>query len=257
MIKFFRKIRQNLIMEKLHAGQAGKTSKYFKYAIGEIILVVIGILIALQINNWNENRKENIKSYNYLQRLNDDMVNVSKSVNSSVKAIEQKQKNSMLVLEALESNELPISKKADFDRYLKEYFQFEITIQNANTFNEMISSGDLKLIKKQWLRTAFSNLSEYREFIMEVNQSNHNADKINNDLFKKHVRYHVYNVDTDSTKVTTTYNFNAMAKDTLFINQISNQSYTWYAILRMYKGYENYVNRIKDTIQAELKTYDK
>ena len=51
MIKFFRKIRQNLLMEN-------KTSKYFKYAIGEIILVVIGILIALQINNWNENRKE-------------------------------------------------------------------------------------------------------------------------------------------------------------------------------------------------------
>ena len=49
MIKLFRKIRQNLLNE-------GKTGKYFKYAIGEIILVVIGILIALQINNWNENR---------------------------------------------------------------------------------------------------------------------------------------------------------------------------------------------------------
>ena len=50
MIKFFRKIRQNLVLE-------GKTGKYFKYAIGEIILVVIGILIALQINNLNEERK--------------------------------------------------------------------------------------------------------------------------------------------------------------------------------------------------------
>ena len=50
MIKFFRHIRQNLLMEN-------KTGKYFKYAIGEILLVVIGILIALQINNWNEGRK--------------------------------------------------------------------------------------------------------------------------------------------------------------------------------------------------------
>tara|TARA_R110002051_G_scaffold56046_1_gene103816 strand:+ start:4007 stop:4765 length:759 start_codon:yes stop_codon:yes gene_type:complete len=50
MIKFFRKIRQNLLSE-------GKTGKYFKYALGEIFLVVIGILIALQINNWNEERK--------------------------------------------------------------------------------------------------------------------------------------------------------------------------------------------------------
>ncbi|WP_191860698.1 DUF6090 family protein [Hanstruepera ponticola] len=52
MIKFFRHIRKSLLMEN-------KTSKYFKYAIGEIFLVVIGILIALQINNWNENRKSN------------------------------------------------------------------------------------------------------------------------------------------------------------------------------------------------------
>lgn len=50
MIKFFRKIRYHLM-------ETGKTSKYLKYAIGEIILVVIGILIALQINNWNEHRK--------------------------------------------------------------------------------------------------------------------------------------------------------------------------------------------------------
>tara|TARA_R110001592_G_scaffold59171_6_gene179517 strand:+ start:1586 stop:2608 length:1023 start_codon:yes stop_codon:yes gene_type:complete len=50
MIKFFRKIRLNFLSE-------GKTGKYFKYAIGEIVLVVIGILIALSINNWNEDRK--------------------------------------------------------------------------------------------------------------------------------------------------------------------------------------------------------
>jgi hypothetical protein len=59
MIKFFRKIRQNLLMEN-------KTSKYLKYAIGEIILVVIGILIALQINNWNEERKEAVYERNIL-----------------------------------------------------------------------------------------------------------------------------------------------------------------------------------------------
>ncbi len=52
MIKFFRNIRQKSINEN-------KTIKYLKYAIGEIILVVIGILIALQVNNWNEQRKEN------------------------------------------------------------------------------------------------------------------------------------------------------------------------------------------------------
>ena len=51
MIKFFRHIRQKLLTEN-------KVSKYLLYAIGEIILVVIGILIALQINNWNEYQKQ-------------------------------------------------------------------------------------------------------------------------------------------------------------------------------------------------------
>jgi len=62
MIKFFRHIRQNLIMEN-------KTSNYLKYAIGEIVLVVFGILIALQINNWNENRRNRQKEIIYLTEL--------------------------------------------------------------------------------------------------------------------------------------------------------------------------------------------
>jgi hypothetical protein len=66
MIKFFRKIRQNLLMEN-------KTGKYFKYAIGEIILVVIGILIALQINNWNENRKNSINEKALLANTINDL----------------------------------------------------------------------------------------------------------------------------------------------------------------------------------------
>jgi hypothetical protein len=67
MIKFFRKIRQNLLNKK-------KVGKYLLYAIGEIILVVIGILIALQINNWNEERK----SDKQIQLLMDSLVEAVK-----------------------------------------------------------------------------------------------------------------------------------------------------------------------------------
>ena len=66
MIKFFRKIRQDLLSK-------GKTGKYFKYAIGEIILVVIGILIALQINNWNENRKAKEAELTLYTRIVNDL----------------------------------------------------------------------------------------------------------------------------------------------------------------------------------------
>tara|TARA_B110000902_G_scaffold186472_2_gene211077 strand:+ start:2030 stop:2242 length:213 start_codon:yes stop_codon:yes gene_type:complete len=68
MIKLFRKIRYNL-MEK------NKTGKYFKYAIGEIVLVVIGIIIALQINNWNENRTKLKEEQNIIFNLNTEFKN--------------------------------------------------------------------------------------------------------------------------------------------------------------------------------------
>ncbi len=68
MIKFFSKIRQRLLSEN-------KFSKYLTYAIGEILLVVIGILIALQINNWNESRKEYLKLKVYLENMKNDLTN--------------------------------------------------------------------------------------------------------------------------------------------------------------------------------------
>ena len=67
MIKFFRRIRQNLLSE-------GKTGKYLKYAIGEVLLVVIGILIALQINNSNELRKANEEEAILLSDLKEDFI---------------------------------------------------------------------------------------------------------------------------------------------------------------------------------------
>lgn len=68
MIKFFRKIRRQLLSEN-------KFNRYFKYAIGEIILVVIGILIALQINNWNTKKDNEQKVIKTLQQVQKDLLN--------------------------------------------------------------------------------------------------------------------------------------------------------------------------------------
>ncbi len=74
MIKFFRKIRQKLLTEN-------KFSKYLIYAIGEIILVVIGILIALQINNWNEWKKDRVKE-------KEVMINLAENLELNIEALE-------------------------------------------------------------------------------------------------------------------------------------------------------------------------
>jgi hypothetical protein len=78
MIPFFRKIRKKMADDN-------RPLKYMRYAIGEIVLVVIGILIALQINNWNEGRKNDLKESllikNIIEDLSLDSVHISQSLN--------------------------------------------------------------------------------------------------------------------------------------------------------------------------------
>jgi hypothetical protein len=65
MLKFFRNLRRSLLFDK-------KKGKYLKYAIGEVILVMVGILLALQVNNWNDRRNTNNKEIQILTRLDED-----------------------------------------------------------------------------------------------------------------------------------------------------------------------------------------
>lgn len=78
MIKFFRRIRKQLLTEnppeRAPSVRAGKFSKYLLYAIGEIVLVVIGILIAIQVNNWNEDYKESLAIKSVLIEIKEDLI---------------------------------------------------------------------------------------------------------------------------------------------------------------------------------------
>jgi hypothetical protein len=94
MIKFFRSIRKNLLKE-------GKTTKYLKYAIGEIVLVVIGILIALQINNWNEDRKERIVEKDVLNDILTSLEQNNNVIHESLAMLDDFDRSSDIVLEAL------------------------------------------------------------------------------------------------------------------------------------------------------------
>jgi len=85
MIKFFRNIRKNMVNE-------GKTTKYIKYAIGEIILVVIGILIALQVNNWNQLRNDKKFEITMLQEIKSSLesdLDYSEMINRRVRTKEE------------------------------------------------------------------------------------------------------------------------------------------------------------------------
>jgi hypothetical protein len=97
MIKFFRRIRQRLLTEN-------KTSKYLLYAIGEIFLVVVGILIALQINNWNENRKLKGSEIKLLQNFKSSIEADTVRVNRYIKIFSGVEKDINSILHHMEAD---------------------------------------------------------------------------------------------------------------------------------------------------------
>jgi len=151
MIKFFRKIRQNLIMKN-------KTSKYFKYAIGEIILVVIGILIALSINNWNEARKTNIKEQNLIAalkhefQLNLDEINLIIEINNNnIKGAEE-------FASFMSPAETNLSDSQIGKLWDKAFKKEAIYRPSLGVLNEAINSGNLSIISNNELRNILASL---------------------------------------------------------------------------------------------------
>lgn len=141
MIKFFRHIRQSMINQN-------RTKKYLLYAIGEIILVVIGILIALQINNWNANRIQNKKEAIYLNNIKRDLL-------EQIEAIEGQMQ--------YEQNVIKFSKP--IMSYYNTYKEFKIDssftytigylsgrrtfVRVAPTYTELLSSGNIDIISNE------------------------------------------------------------------------------------------------------------
>lgn len=145
MFKFFRRIRQKLISEN-------KFSQYLLYAIGEIILVVIGILIALQINNYSEQKKERKQEIILLQ-------NLSKDVGLDIKQIESNSKKTNERLGRLNTTLSFLNNKDSIgiDEFSNRSFEFMVDnyfSSNSGIFDEAVSSGKMSYIKNPQLSQA-------------------------------------------------------------------------------------------------------
>ncbi len=145
MIKFFRKIRQNLLSEN-------KFSKYFIYAIGEIILVVIGILIALAINNKNENRVIKEKEQTYLNGLRDEFQASKIKLVELIKVNKRNYNGAKQIIEYISQKNNPPT-EMQFSELLYNTFSNDISFNpNNSLLYEIINSGALKDISNTELR---------------------------------------------------------------------------------------------------------
>tara|TARA_R110002073_G_scaffold108336_3_gene243423 strand:+ start:90633 stop:91400 length:768 start_codon:yes stop_codon:yes gene_type:complete len=177
MVNLLRKNRKKLLSENSETKPYRKFSRYLAYGTGEIILVVIGILIALQINTWSTQQQEHNQQVNILHRLSADL---SKDINNLKTKTEWIKKRLSVIDTIAKILENPA--KADKKRFMA--LQDNLMIDNyfvpsRGTYDEGISSGRLTYIKNDSLREQIFNY--YRT--ISNNRDNDNVQyKVTNEL---------------------------------------------------------------------------
>ena len=186
MIKFFRNLRQSMISQN-------RVSKYLLYAIGEIILVVIGILLALQINNWNQNRIESREEFKALKNLKEDFTNNKKLLEEASLECKNGITASLQMLEYTGTKPKPESEEI-FNDIINGIFVDAGYFPFNSSLDELVNSGKLVIIKNDELRklmtswkpqiervaTSYDETVKYEQYLNEyvlANGSWLNADK--------------------------------------------------------------------------------
>jgi hypothetical protein len=158
MIKFFRRVRQRLLSEN-------KFSKYLLYAIGEIILVVIGILIALQINNWNEARKTSLKADVYVKNIMYDLKTDTLNINKLLTRVESFSNSIDRYFEYFNSNkaaEVSIESLLDSINTTNAYY-FKYDPMNK-AFKDMDAYGNSNLLNESQREILIKIVTKQEEF---------------------------------------------------------------------------------------------
>ena len=162
MINFFRRIRKKLADDN-------KPLKYMRYALGEVLLVVVGILIALSINNWNENSKTKALELKTLRELRGDLAQTMDDIRGDSLNFENIIRSNDIILYHMEE-------KLAFHDSLNQHFSgmdfFQTFSINHNTFDNIRQSGS-SLITNDSIRIAISNFYTrpiylYKEIEMRV-----------------------------------------------------------------------------------------
>jgi hypothetical protein len=154
--------------------EQNKTSQYFKYAIGEIILVVIGILIALQINNWNEQRKANILEAEYYCRLLEDLIQDGEQIDALIDLSENRLKASNQAVRLLQQDKANTLKVAEQIALAIKAIYTDFRPNNS-AFEDLKSGANLSIIKDKTvikaLNTYFNNVESLKS-VIKVNGEN-------------------------------------------------------------------------------------
>lgn len=154
MLKLFRKIRQKLVKK-------GKVKSYLLYAIGEIMLIVIGILIALQVTNWNESKKDKKIEHTYLEAMKVEVEENQKKLERVIKKNDKGIENAEKLVELLNQPPSDVL-NVEISKLFNEIFKYKIK-NNPNTgvLEDIINSGNLNKISNFQLRNIIASWEVY------------------------------------------------------------------------------------------------
>ena len=241
-MNFLRKIRQRLLTEN-------RVSKYLLYAVGEIALVVIGILMALQINTWNQTRQEYRASIQYHERLIQDLERFIKQAGNLKDESDRRLRQISQTIDLLETGRLPEEKRDIFQKTFLEFYRFNYINSDLATLEEMKSNGDLGLIYNTGLREAVI------EFQWEIASTNHIYQALGTTIQNKLPYVDKYvrtKVDTLNYGIRFEASFRAMAADTEFINNFSRIAIPWRGTAFFNKSLQEKAIALKNRIESEL-----
>jgi hypothetical protein len=149
MINFLRRIRRELINEN-------KTSIYLVYAVGEVVLVVFGILIALQIDNWNEGRKQEVIEIQFLKSIKKDLISDTIYFNRRIKQSEAIINNHYQYIHNVHEEQKDMKEFKELINLLS--WNSEHFVPQNSTFIEILYSGQLSIFKNRQLKEDFISL---------------------------------------------------------------------------------------------------
>jgi len=150
MLHLLRNIRRKLL------SQDNKVFSYFLYAFGEIFLVVVGILIAVQIDNWNDSVKERKKEIHYLTNIHADLTTNLDIIDHFLRDWGQCITSAQTIIQHIEGK--PITDWAAFNRHCINVYDWKRFYQTNNTFEELTYSGNLTVISNDSIKTQLLNL---------------------------------------------------------------------------------------------------
>lgn len=208
MLKFFRRIRQSLLAEN-------KFRKYLLYALGEILLVVIGILIALQINNWNEERKEQKLGVVVLHDIQDNILRNNVLIQEAIHTIDSINFSANAIRIYLISDDRPDSEFYDHigEAVRSGTFLFRL---NSDGYESLKSTG-FAILGNEKLKDQILNLFEvtYGMVLTDLNFAN--------SIYLSDVGWWKdYLYKTDMTNKMVPYDLQRIKSDKRFLTEIND-----------------------------------